>query len=481
MDSSPLPLIDPALNRIPEAVTSVHLIAVCGTAMGALASMLQDSGLCVTGSDQNVYPPMSTFLQERGIAVQRGFCAEHLAHGPDLVVVGNTVRADNPEVAAAIQMRLSYCSMPQAVNRFVARGKRILTVTGTHGKTTTSSLLAWVLQHAGFDPSFLIGGILKNFDSNYRLGQGPHMVVEGDEYDTAFFDKGPKFMHYPPHAAIVTSVEFDHADIYRDLAHVKGAFGRFIDAMGDDRLLAAFDDDANIDDLLQTRTGRIQRYGEKFASDWRLGRIRIEPPRTVFDVHCRGRLFHRFQTAMVGRHNLRNALAVIAVCSDLGLTPVQIAGGLETFAGVRRRQEIRGVKRGVTVMDDFAHHPTAVRETLRAVGPFFADGRIIAVFEPRTNSSMRRVFQDVYPTAFDGADIVCIREPSLLNKIPEPERFSSRKLVADLKDRGCDAHFFQDTGGIVDFVVRLAASGDLVLVMSNGGFDNIHQRLLDAL
>ena len=481
MDSPAVSTIDARLNRIPETVASVHLIAICGTAMGALASMLRDLGIRVTGSDHNVYPPMSTFLAEQGIAVGSGFAAGHLSHGPDLVVVGNTVGRDNLEVQEMIRMGLPYCSMPQAVNRFVAAGKKSLVVTGTHGKTTTSSLLAWVLFSAGLDPSFLIGGILKNFGSNYRLGQGPYLVVEGDEYDTAFFDKGPKFLHYPPAGAILTSVEFDHADIYRDLDHVIGAFDRFVGAMAPDNLLMAFDADANIDALARNRSGRILRYGQGEGSSWRLGKVQIDPPATAFDVYFDHRLFHRFQTPMIGRHNLLNALAVIAICADLGLTPGEIAHGLETFAGVRRRQEIRGVANAITVMDDFAHHPTAVRETVRAVRPFYPDGRIIAVFEPRTNSSMRRVFQDVYPTVFDGADLVCIREPSLLNKIPEGERFSSRKLVSDLKRRGLDAYFFQDTESIIDFVAGSATPGDLVLVMSNGGFDNIHSRLLDAI
>lgn len=481
MDSPIVSKIDLRLNRIPKIVASVHLIAVCGTAMGALASMLRDLGMRVTGSDQNVYPPMSTFLADRGIVASSGFAAEHLSPGPDLVVVGNTVRQDNPEVQQMIRMGLPFCSMPQAVNQFVAAGKKALVVTGTHGKTTTSSLLAWVLYAAGLDPSFLIGGILNNFDCNYRLGQGSHLVLEGDEYDTAFFDKGPKFLHYPPAAAILTSVEFDHADIYRDLDHVIGAFDRFVGAMAPESLLAAFDADANIDALVRSRPGRILRYGEDAASSWQLGEVRIDPPQTVFDVYFDRRHFHRFQTPMVGRHNLHNALAVIAVCADLGLTPEQIAQGMETFAGVRRRQEVRGMKNGVTVMDDFAHHPTAVRETVRSVRPFYPAGRVIAVFEPRTNSSMRRVFQDVYPTVFDGADLVCIREPSLLNKIPEGERFSSRKLVSDLKKRGLDAHFFEDTEAIIDFVADRAVPGDLVLIMSNGGFDNIHERLLNAL
>jgi UDP-N-acetylmuramate: L-alanyl-gamma-D-glutamyl-meso-diaminopimelate ligase len=481
METNVCPEPDPHRNRIPEFVESVHFIAICGTAMGALASMLRDLGIQVTGSDQNVYPPMSTFLADRGIPVTSGFAAGNLAHGPDLVVVGNTVGKDNPEVKAMQAMGLSFCSMPQAVNRFAAAGKKTLVVTGTHGKTTTSSLLAWVLHSAGLDPSFMIGGILKNFSSNYRLGQGDFMVVEGDEYDTAFFDKGPKFLHYRPSSAILTSVEFDHADIYRDLDHVMQAFERFVEAMPPESRLVAHDADRNIDALVRGCEGRVCRYGENEDSSWRIGSVRIDPPWTDFDVYRDGGLFHRFRSPLVGRHNRLNALAVIAVCTDLGVGPERIARGLSTFAGIRRRQEVRGVKREVTVMDDFAHHPTAVRETVQAVRPFYPAGRLIAVFEPRTNSSMRDVFQDVYPTVFDGADLVCVREPSLLHKIPAGQRFSSLKLVSDLKRRGLDAHFFQETGAIIEFVADRAAPGDLVLIMSNGGFDNIHRRLLDRL
>lgn len=468
-------------HRIPRRVESVHLIAVCGTAMGALAAMLQEMGLSVTGSDRNVYPPMSTFLAARGIRVQEGYAPEHLARRPDLVVVGNAVSRDNPEVEAMLRLGLPYCSMPEALNHFAAAGKQTLLVAGTHGKTTTASLLAWLLHAAGVDPSYMIGGILGNFDGNYRIGGGPYFVVEGDEYDTAYFDKGPKFLHYRPTAAVLTSVEFDHADIFRDLAHVKSAFRRFLERLPAESLLLAYDDDANIDDVLPAAGCRVWRYGRSPAADWRLGRVRVAPPDTHFEAWCGTALFGEFRTPMIGEHNLMNTLAAIAGAHSLGIGAQALIRGLAGFRGVKRRQEVRGVVRGVVVIDDFAHHPSAVRETVRAVKSFYGDRRLIAVFEPRTNTSMRDVFQAVYPVCFEGADRVCIRRPPLLHKIPADRRFSSEKLVADLCRRGCAARYFADTEAIIAHLAAEARAGDVILVMSNGGFDNIHARLLDAL
>jgi len=473
--------MDLSKNTIPDQVKRIHLIAVCGTAMGALASMLKDMGFEITGSDQNVYPPMSIFLKDKGIEIAEGFDEKNISYGPDLVVVGNTVSKGNPEVAGMLQKGLNFCSLPQAVNRFLADGKKPLIVAGTHGKTTTSSILAWLLHQAGLDPCFLIGGILTNFNSNYRAGAGEFIVIEGDEYDTAFFDKGPKFLHYDPFMAVLTSVEFDHADIFKDFDQVKQAFDAYISGIAPMRTLFACSDDPNVAGLIKNIQCQVVKYGRNSGSDWRLGAVSIKPPWTYFEVLHQGRVFANFKTKLVGWHNLLNALPVIAMAHNLMISPDVIAGALETFEGIKRRQEVRGVKNGITVMDDFAHHPTAVKETIRAVKPFYPDGRLVAVFEPRTNSSMRKVFQDVYPLAFDQADLVCIRNPSRLAKIPVAERFSSPKLVADLKNRGQDAHYFEDTKAIIDFIVQTADRGDIILVMSNGGFDNIHERLLKSL
>jgi UDP-N-acetylmuramate: L-alanyl-gamma-D-glutamyl-meso-diaminopimelate ligase len=468
-------------NRIPENVQRIYLIAVCGTGMGALACMLKDLGFQVTGSDRQVYPPISLLLKEKDIPVLEGFHSDHITSEYDLVVVGNAVRRDNPEAVRMRELNLPFCSMPQAINHFAGSGKKSLVITGTHGKTTTSSLLAWILFTAGLDPTYIIGGILKNFDANYRVGNGEYLVLEGDEYDTAYFDKGPKFLHYAPAAAILTSVEFDHADIFRDRSAVQNVFDAFISGMSSQSTLVAFDQDPIVRELIQDRACRILPYGTDTNSVWRLGNHSTAPPWTFFDVLKEGKTWGQLQTRMIGEHNLWNALSAIAIADVLGIDQTAVSTALLTFEGVKRRQEIRGVKNGITIMDDFAHHPTAVRETLRAVKSFHTSGRVIAVFEPRTNSSMRNIFQKDYPLSFDGADTVCIRKPPHLNKIPVDERFSSELLVSDLKNRKIDAHFFPDTDAIIDFLISAAQPDDLILIMSNGGFDRIHERLLFAL
>ncbi len=473
--------MDLSKNLIPDKVKNIHLTAICGTGMAALAAMLKDMGFEVTGSDQKTYPPMSDFLFSKGIKVAEGFNEKNIFSALDLIVVGNAVKKDNPEINKMNELGLNFCSMPQAVNRFVADGKKTILVTGTHGKTTTSSIMAWILYVAGLDPSFIIGGILKNFNSNYRLGKGEFIVIEGDEYDTAYFDKGPKFLHYDPHMAVITSVEFDHADIFKDIDHVKKAFDIFISGISQKSTLVAFDSDKNIDGLISGRKCHVMKYGKNTSSAWRLGKISHALPWTFFEVLKQGKTFKTFKTEIFGEHNLLNTLAAVAVADKLMIPNEVIAKALESFQGVKRRQEIRGQKRGITVMDDFAHHPTAVKETVRAVKSFYQNKRLIAVFEPRTNTSMRNIFQNIYPLSFDHADIICIRKPPLLNKIPPDEHFSSEKLVKDLQNRGKDAHYFPDTESIIKYLENTAKPGDLVLVMSNGGFDNIHENLLKRL
>lgn len=474
-------MLNTELNRIPEKVASVHLIAVCGTAMAALAALLKDQGIRVTGSDQNVYPPMSTFLESKAIEILKGFKAENLDHRPDLVVVGNAVTRQNPEAVVLAELGLAYCSMPQALNRFAAEGRRTVMVAGTHGKTTTSAITAWLLEAGGLSPAYMIGGILNNFGSNYRSGSGPHFVVEGDEYDTAFFDKEPKFFHYTPDTLIVTGIEFDHADIFSDIEHIRSKFRRLLRSLPPESLLVPRLEDELLAPLLKEASCTVETYGTSKDAFWSLGSVEIRAQEIRFEVRRKGRFFGRFQTAMPGEHNLLNSVAAVAAANRAGVTAERIAKGLVDFKGVRRRQEIRGTVDGITVMDDFAHHPTAVRETVRALRPFYPNGRLIAVFEPRTNTSMRKIFQDVYPEAFDAADLVCIREPSALGKVPEAERFSAEQLVADIEARGVPARYFEETDSIIDYLADEARSGDLVLVMSNGGFDNIHERLLDTL
>jgi len=474
-------MIDLQKNTIPDNTQTIHLIGACGTGMAALACMLKDLGYTVTGSDQKVYPPMSDLLARKQIRVFDGFDKRNILFAPDLVVIGNAVTRDNPEVVQTAEMGLAFCSMPQAINRFIGKDKKPILITGTHGKTTTSSITAWLLYAAGLDPTFFIGGILKNFDSNYYLGSGEYMVIEGDEYDTAFFDKGPKFMHYNPALAVVTSIEFDHADIYQDLAHVKKAFGTFLSGLSEHSTLFALDADPNIKELTQHIRCHVRPYGKSADAVWQLENTSVSPPMLMFDVKKDGKHFASMKTPLPGEHNLFNALAAIAIADALNIEKQVISDALAEYKGVKRRQEIRGIKRNITVIDDFAHHPTAVRETVRAIKPFCSGGRLIAVFEPRTNSSMRNIFQDIYPHSFEHADVICIRKPPLLEKIPEGIRFSSEKLVDDLKALGKDAHYFPDTDAIIDYIAGTAAPGDTVLIMSNGGFDNIHQRILDKI
>jgi UDP-N-acetylmuramate: L-alanyl-gamma-D-glutamyl-meso-diaminopimelate ligase len=449
--------------------------------MGALAGMLMDEGFVVTGSDANVYPPMSTFLKEKGICVINGYDAKNLAHNPDLVIIGNAISKDNPEAVAVERNGLCYCSFPQAMNRFFCDWRAPVLVTGTHGKTTTSALVAWILAAVGLDPSFMIGGILANFKSNHKVGKGPHIVIEGDEYDTAFFDKRPKFVHYTPQHTILTSVEFDHADIYADFAAVKAAFSTLVQNLPEQSLLVACGDDPVVKDMAQKAPCWVVTYGSSPENVWQLESYNTEPPWSHFSINLRGKHFASFRTRLMGAYNLKNALAAIAVAHDMRIPEEGIAAALETFEGVARRQTVRGVVNRVTVMDDFAHHPTAVRETIKGVRPFYSSGRIIAVFEPRTNTSRRNIFQNDYPNAFGQADMIIVAKPPLLEKIAPEQRFSSSKLVDDLKKQGKNAYYMEGADKIALFAADAARPGDLILVMSNGGFDNIHEKILTAL
>ncbi len=474
----------------------IHLIAACGTAMGALACMLKEEGHTVTGSDANVYPPMSDFLVQKGIRLLEGFDKAHVvANGvPDLVIIGNAVSKDNPEAAYVLEKGISHMSMPQAVNRFFARDKKIIMVTGTHGKTTTSSIMAHILSQAGMDPSFMIGGILKDYGSGFHRGKGDYMVIEGDEYDTAFFDKGPKFMHYDPYITIMTGIEFDHADIFTDLDHIKQVFSSLAKKIAPScRIIACRDNETLMDVLAQDNLpfigySRLQKNPE----DWHIVSssissshktcARIHGPSIPSETRNTNKIKeYEITTSMPGGHNLGNFLACAAAAQEIGIDPAAIQRAMTNFSGVKRRQEIRGIKRGITVMDDFAHHPTAVKETIAALKPLYREGRLIAVFEPRTNTSMRTFFQDIYPEAFTQADMVFVCQPCSKKVIPQSQRFSIETLVRDIQKAGGNAHGFASVEEILDFLPGNLQSGDLVLIMSNGGFDNIHDRLLDRI
>ena len=443
--------------------------------------MLKDSGYLVTGSDENIYPPMSDFLASCEIEVNRGYRPENLMPQPDLVVVGNTIRKTNPEAMALAEQKIPYASFPQALGHYFLAGKSSLVVAGTHGKTTTSSLLATLLHKADRSPGFMIGGLVQAFGRNYNLDNGPYFVVEGDEYDTAFFDKGPKFLHYMPQIVIITSIEFDHADIYADLDAIKQSFLKLVEIMPEDGSIVACFDDPVVREVVSGAKCQVMSYGVNTESDWTLKNIKVTPNGTFFNVMHNGKLFSTCKSPMPGRHNALNALSVIAVLDHIGIDAETITSGLSSFEGVRRRQEVRGVVNNITVIDDFAHHPTAVRETLAALKQAYLDRRLVAVFEPRTNSSRRQIFQKDYVASFDQADRVLVREPVPLPDFPEDQLFSSEQLATDLKDRGIDTLSFANTDAILDHLQTTLIPGDVVAILSNGGFDNIHTRLLDLL
>lgn len=474
-------LLDPALNAAPASLCRIHLIGICGTGMAAMAGMLQQQGFTVTGSDQNVYPPMSDFLAGLGIEVMSGYSAANLADPPDLVIVGNVVRITNPEAVELARLRLPYLSMPQALGHFFLEGKLSLVVAGTHGKTTTSSLLATTLHRIGATPGFMIGGLVEAFGRNSNVSDTPYFVVEGDEYDTAFFNKVSKFQHYRPHCAILTSVEFDHADIFADLAAIKASFAEFIGRIPPQGALIAHIGDPVVRELTAAARCPVISYGVDPQCEWQLADLQVKGLSSEFAVYRRGQLQGRCRLPMPGLHNGLNALAVIALLSHLGFSFNAITEGLASFEGVKRRQQIRGVAGGVTVVDDFAHHPTAVRETLSALRLAWPGNRLVVVFEPRTNSSRRAVFQEDYAGVFGAADEVLIREPVPLDTIPASEQFSSLRLAADLQGHGIAARAYPDTDAILAALVSTCASGDVVVILSNGGFDGIHERLLALL
>jgi UDP-N-acetylmuramate: L-alanyl-gamma-D-glutamyl-meso-diaminopimelate ligase len=456
-------------------------MGICGTGMAAMAGMLKERGYRVTGSDQNVYPPMSDFLAQAGIDVMEGYRAENLVQRPDLVIVGNVIQAVFAEAEELARLKIPYLSMPQALGHFFLHDQTSLVVAGTHGKTTTSSMLATALYRAGASPGFLIGGIVEAFGKNYRLGKGEFFVVEGDEYDTAFFNKVSKFLHYRPHCAILTSIEFDHADIFADIEQIKASFTRFIGLIPKDGALIACVDDPIVAELSSHCHGRVISYGTGDDCRWQLADFRASGLSSTFTVKKDGAAWGSFSLPMPGIHNGLNALAVIALMDHLGIDRTEIYQGLVSFEGVKRRQQVRGEVNNILVIDDFAHHPTAVRETIKALRLAWPDRRMVIVFEPRTNSSRRAVFQEQYATAFSGADQVIVREIVPLAGIPGSEQFSSQNLVASLTGQEIDAHYFADTREILDFLETHSRQGDVIAILSNGGFDNIHQRLLGRL
>jgi UDP-N-acetylmuramate: L-alanyl-gamma-D-glutamyl-meso-diaminopimelate ligase len=459
-----------------DGIRSVHFVGIGGTAMASAAVAMRDKGFAVTGSDQNVYPPMSTFLAERKIPVMGGYAEANLAHKPDLVVIGNAISRGNPEAEAVLDHKLRYCSLPELLKEFFIRGKRSLVVAGTHGKTTTTSLLAWVFEHSGLNPGYLIGGIPNNLGQGARFTDSEWFIIEGDEYDTAFFDKRSKFVHYLPEVVIINNLEFDHADIFENLGAVQTAFRRLINLVPRNGQLIANGDDPNLAPLLDVTHCPVKRFGLGEGNAWRAYNLTLAPTVSEFETPS-----FKFRIGMLGELNVRNALAVVACARHCGLKNNQIQSAFDTFKGIKRRLEVRGVSGGVTVVDDFGHHPTAIRETLRALRIKFGAQRVWAVFEPRSNTTRRNVFQKELVEAFAGADAVVIAQVARLEQLQPGERLDPERLMSDLRAAGKNAAYLPTVEAIVEHVAKGAEAGDVVCVFSNGGFGGIHTKLLDRL
>ena len=449
--------------------------------MSSLAGMLKEKGYTVTGSDHNVYPPMSTFLENLSIPVREGYSPSNLYPPPDLVIVGNVITRDNPEANALLELDLPYVSMPQALRKFAMDEKRSIVIAGTHGKTTASALTAWILEIADMSPSFMIGGIAKNFSSNFKLGNGPYFVIEGDEYDTAFFDKRPKFLHYDPYITVITAIEFDHADIYKGIEEIKDAFTRLIEMIPAEGLLCANGDDPAILNEMNKVKCPLLTYAIKREADLYVRDIINGADETGFTVLRGGKEYLGVATELYGDHNIYNILGALSVAFHLHIEPETIAKAIKTFKGIKRRLDTIGNYGDILVIDDFAHHPTAVRETTRAVKSRYQGRRLVAVFEPRSNTSRRNVFQDAYAASFTSADVVILPEPPKMEKIPLHERFSSIKLKADLTEQGVEAYYFPNNDDLLEGLLALIRPGDVILIMSNGSFDNIQERLIRRL
>ena len=448
--------------------------------MGTLAAMLRARGFDVRGSDQHVYPPMSDFLRQQGITLLEGYRAEHISADLDLVVIGNAISRGNPELEEVLDRKIRFCSLPEAIRDQFLWGARSVVISGTHGKTTTTSLTGWLLTHAGADPSVLIGGIAENFAGSYRLGGGREFVIEGDEYDSAFFDKTAKFLKYLPDIAVVNNIEFDHADIYPDLDSIRLAFRRLVNLVPRRGLLILGADNPDALALREGARCRVETFGLSDGATWQAHDLRVSENATAFSLRREGTPVGGFEVPLLGAYNVRNAIAAIAVGVAVGLNVDTLADGLRKFRGVRRRMQHRGTAGGVMVYDDFAHHPTAIQETLAGVRSAHPSRRIWAIFEPRSATSCRRIFQEDFARALGHADRVIL--PAVFRStLPDDQRLSAEAVVADLRTAGVEADYIPQTDDIVRTVAGQSRPGDLVVVMSNGGFDNIHQKLLDAL
>jgi len=462
----------------------IHLIGICGTAMASLAGMLKQRGFRVTGSDAAAYPPMSEFLRDLGIPVAQPFDARTLEPRPDLVVVGNAISRGNVELEQLLDQRIPFCSMPQLLHDEFLRTKEVLVVAGTHGKTTTTSMLAWIFHTAGLQPSFLIGGIAENFGSSFQWGQGKHFILEGDEYDTAFFDKGPKFLHYFPDSVILTSVEFDHADIYKDLDAVETAFKRLVNLIPRHGRIVAFDgvageatESASLERCLAKAFCPVERYGVGERSSWRVTNLRLDPGKTSWTMTHNGQAWADFEFPLAGEYNVWNATAAAALATGCGITKEEIAAALKTFKSVKRRLEVKAQVNGITIIDDFAHHPTAIAGTLKALRSRYPGARLWAILEPRSNTLRRRVLQSDLAHSLALADEVVVAAVFRSEAVPEIERLELPELAAEIRKSGHAVRLLADANAIVEAIAPEMRSGDVVAILSNGGFGGIYEKL----
>ncbi len=464
----------------------IHLIGICGTAMASLAGMLRERGHRVTGSDAAAYPPMSTFLESLGIAVAQRFAEANLNPRPDIVVVGNAMSRGNVELEYVLDQRIPFCSLPQILHDEFLVGKEVLVVAGTHGKTTTTSMLAWIFEAAGLEPSFLIGGIAENFGSSFGLGAGKHFILEGDEYDTAFFDKGPKFLHYFPDAVILTSVEFDHADIYKDLDAVETAFKRLVNLVPRRGRIVAFDgggleSGASLERCLAKAFCPVERYGATDRAGWMIANLKLDADRTTWTVRHDGEHWAELEFALGGEYNVWNATAAAALAASCGVPKDAIVKALATFRSVKRRLEVKAEVNGVTIIDDFAHHPTAIEQTIRALRARYTGRRLWVVLEPRSNTMRRNVLQQALARSLALADQVIVAAIFKSESIPEKERLDLNRVVSEVQARGPQARILPDADTIVSTMAPELRPGDVVAILSNGGFGGIYEKLPERL
>src|SRR5881296_397785 len=459
-----------------EAPRSFHFLGICGTAMGSIAAALHQRGFKITCSDENVYPPMSTFLEKKGIALKEGYSAENIPANADMVVIGNVIKRGNPEGEAVLNRKLLYLSLPELLRNYFLRGRHNLVVTGTHGKTTTTALLAWIMEEAGRKPGYLIAGLPKNFGQGARLNDSKYFVIEGDEYDTAFFDKRSKFIHYLPELLIVNNIEFDHADIFKDLDEIKLSFRRLLNIVPQNGMVLLNGDDPNCVEVAKDCLAQMIEVGFSKNCAQRIRDVAYSTRASRFKLGEQ-----TFEIPLVGEFNVRNAAMAAMAARFYDVPEKKIESAFRSFAGIARRQELRGEARGVTVIDDFGHHPTAVAHTLRALRHRYPGHRLWAVFEPRSNTTRRAVFQQQLPDALKLADGVFISQVARLEQIPEDQRLKPEKVVAAIAEAGRPAFYEQNANAIVDRIVSMVQPKDVIVVFSNGGFDNIHEKLLMRL